>query len=1179
MKNKKKFWIITISVLLFIIIGIPAIAFSVLRWGILPPEKLTPLVINEANKLLNGRFDCERIELTFFETYPRLGVRVYDGELISYAAKDSVSLTDSIALSTDTLLTFKRVLVSVNPLDYLFSNKITIGGVFLEDPAIHAYVNEKNVANWDVLRESSEEDEEEITPLPPIDLQRLGIKNGRLIFDDRQAGRYAAIDSLSVRLTGGLIEKGNKIELEWGTSSIVFEDKQEDMYAEVGGLQGKLKGLISTEGTGMKFEAGTSSILFESPAYTLRNNMSVDFKSIIVLTDQFNTVRLKGAEMMVNNLPFTAEGIIANQPDSNRMKVDLDLSLKASDMNDLLDFVPDEYFQDRKNMQAKGSVLLESSIHGFVGDSIFPTVNLCCKIEDASYFMKGVKQGIDAFEMDMDVHLNGTSPDSSYVVLENLRIEGLNTAFSLKARVDDVLQSPYIDAYMKGTIDFTRLAEEFLNPDTLLLRGKMDADLSASFLLDDLLDGRYNKVTAGGKLDIDELRTLSRSAGLYLYLAGAHFQVDTTKQTSSFLTNDDLLSAFLTVDSMSVSYKREINTNISNVDIQAKTSPSIDTAAVIPLTGHIKVGYLRTRMPDSVWVVAKNSHLMGGIKPSATNKKMPNLGAAITIDTLRYIDIPLRTGTTLVKSTFGIEALPYRESVQRRRESQQGQREARQRQRNTPERRQSSERVAGTSGTGTERQQAAASSSGQSSGLLRNWEVKGTLKFNNMRIFSRMFPLRMSMEPTTLRFDTNTITLTDATFHAGKSNFTLTGEVNSMRRAMLAGGKLRGNFAINSGYIDCNELLHALNQGLLYLEELESKQEKEALEDGTQADVNEDIFTQSAASIEVTDTTDVLLVIPDILDMTLKTKAKKIDYKDLELENVEGELVIRNQSVNLKKLSMDSNIGHGNLTMVYTAKDRMQGSAGFELEMEDIQVEKLIGLFPSIDSLLPMLRSFEGVVDCQMAATCELDSTMSVILPSLNSACYLSGQNMVLLDGETFAEISRTLMFKNKKRNLIDSISVDLSIRDNKIEIFPFLLEMDRYRVAVGGTHNLDMTFDYHLSVLKSPVPFKLGIDVTGNLDKFKYKITKCRYKDIFKPAYEIEMDATRTNLRAEIRNVIRNQMQANAPELATGLQFEENFSRRRENTNRPPRPKPVLEDDNEAGTEEQSEAQSNEEK
>ena len=168
---------------------------------------------------------------------------------------------------------------------------------------------------------------------------------------------------------------------------------------------------------------------------------------------------------------------------------------------------------------------------------------------------------------------------------------------------------------------------------------------------------------------------------------------------------------------------------------------------------------------------------------------------------------------------------------------------------------------------------------------------------------------------------------------------------------------------------------------------------------------------------------------------------------------------------------------------------------------------------------------------------------MSIELPSLHSACYLHGENMVLLDGETFTEISKPLMFKNKKRNVIDSISVDLAIKDNKIEVFPFLVEMDRYKVAVGGTHNLDMTFNYHLSVLKSPVPFKLGIDITGNLDNFKYKIVKCRYKDLFKPAKEAELDSTRTNVRKEIRESIRKQIKETAPELVSSLSSSNQIS------------------------------------
>lgn len=347
---------------------------------------------------------------------------------------------------------------------------------------------------------------------------------------------------------------------------------------------------------------------------------------------------------------------------------------------------------------------------------------------------------------------------------------------------------------------------------------------------------------------------------------------------------------------------------------------------------------------------------------------------------------------------------------------------------------------------------------------------------------------------------------------------------------MLRGGKLKGEFTVSSDFIDCDQLLQAMTRGMQYAEQ----QEKAAITDKRLVELDVSSMQDSISTVEVADTTDGVLIIPSYLDMSLNMNAKEIVYKDLKMEQVVGEVVLRNQSLNLKKLDMESNIGHANLTMFYTARDASGGKAGADMEMKGILVEKLIDLYPAIDTLLPMLRSFEGIVDCQMSLTCDIDSTMSLILPSIHTACFLSGQNMVLLDGETFTEISKTLMFKNKERNVIDNISVDLSIRDNKIEIFPFLLEMDRYRVAVGGTHHLDMTFDYHVSVLKSPVPFKLGVDISGNLDKFKYKITKCKYKNTFDPAREEELIATKVNLREEIRELIRKQIIENAPELAS---------------------------------------------
>ncbi|WP_075558081.1 AsmA-like C-terminal region-containing protein [Parabacteroides timonensis] len=1080
-KINKKVITIVIALLVTLFFILPGIGFSILNWGVLPPEKLTPLVIEQTNKFLDAHLDCERIELTYFETYPHLGIKLINGHLISHAAEDSTAHTEELAIPSDSLLAFKQVVISFRPTDYLFGGKITVGEVNIEEPRFYGYVNKKGSANWDIYSSEPDSAATDKKPLPPIDLQKVRITNGRFTYDDRQGDLFAEINGFFLSLDGSLTTGGNKLDVE----------------------------------------TGCTSILFSSPTYTLANKLALKLKSQLLLSDNYNTVTLNNAELLVNNLPFTADGSVSSLPLLKQTRIDMEVGLKISDMNDLLHFIPDAYFQNRDKTVAKGSIIMEGNIHGFLGDSIVPSVNLCCKIENGSYHMKGVKQGIDTLQMDMDLHLNGMYPDSSFLSLEQLTLKGLTTSLDMQGKVSNLLTSPNVDTNIKGKIDFTRLAKEFINPDTLFLQGVMDADLSASFNVDDLLNSQYGKVHASGRLNIDTLKAYSLPLGMDVFIAKAHFSVDSTGLSSSYLDNKDLLSMSMSVDSLNVKYQDAISTNISKLAIQAKTSPVIDTTAVIPMTGQIRFDYLRTRLPDSVLLVAGKTVLKGGIKSSASDKRIPTLGATISVDTLRYFIIPMRTGMILSENTFNLEALPYRDAMRQRWLART----------DTATRTNSARRPRRTRTTGSQVQ---IDSTDVTSQLLRQWEVRGSLSFKQMRGFSRMMPIPMKIDQTTLKFNTNDITLTDARLHLGKSDFMLNGEIKSIRQAMLRGGKLRGNFSLTSDYIDCNQLIKAINSGMQYAE-LQESTGHTGIDAESLATMDTHIL-QDSISVASLDTTDQVFVIPANLDMTLHTNAKKIDFKDAELSNVEGEIIIRDQSVNLSNLAMNSNIGRGNMTMFYTAKDSRGASAGFDLDMEDVMVEKLISLYPAIDTLVPMLRSFEGVVDCQITATCKMDSMMSLELPSLHSACYLHGENMVLLDGETFTEISKTLMFKNKKRNVIDSISVDLAIKDNKIEVFPFLVEMDRYKVAVGGTHNLDMTFNYHLSVLKSPVPFKLGIDITGNLDNFKYKIVKCRYKDLFKPAKEAELDSTRTNVRKEIRESIRKQIKETAPELVSSL-------------------------------------------
>ena len=1074
MTRTKKIILTIVLVLLGIVFLLPIIAFGVLRWAVLAPEKLTTLVTQEANAYLNdARLECDEVELTYFETYPYFGVKLINGRIINE--------TDS--LPCDTLVSFKRTIVAINP-TYIFNSKrIAVELFFIDTPRFYGYIAPDGKANWEIVQstDTTAQDTTQQQPLPPIDLKKVRIKSGRLVYDDRQ----------------------------------------QDLYTEVNGFYLNLKGSFANQDSenGVRLETGSSSILFDSPAYTLSNHLRMDFKSELSWTYMMREITLKDAELRVNDLPFKASGSIKRREAGQPSLVDLGFNLNILDLNEILHFIPEQYLKNRDKMAATGSILLEGKIQGEVGDSVVPSLDLCCKIDNGSYHVEGVQQGIDSLRMDVDLAFNGPCPDSSFVKVEELVVKGRNISLDVKGSAYNLFDNPAIRSKIKGNVNLTQLAKDFLNPDTIILEGEMSADLTTAFTVNDLLDSNMSKVEANGALNIERFKATSPVFGLDAYIAGLSLKAGSAKKESRYMQTDELLASNLQIDTLNIQYKENINSRISHLELRVNTARNIDTTAVIPVTTWMTIGQLRSKLPDSTWLVLKNTTLDGGIKASANNKRIPKAGFRLRMDTLKYFMVAARTGAVLSNSQFTLEALPYRDAVKQRLEQ------------SARNRRRAAIRQASARG---QRDTTAVADTSATSRLLRRWEARGKINFDKLRLFSRYFPIPMYMEGTNVEYNTNRITLKDARLHLGKSDLRLNGQLSQLRAAALRGGTLKGKLTVQSDLIDCNQLLLAMNRGARFAEADEKAPASFNTDSITALEYqNMEIGAQDTLR---TDTTTQLMIIPKFLDLSLRTDAKRIQFKDLELENVVGEVVVRDQVLNLSELRMNSNIGDGNLTMVYSTPDEAHASMGLELGLNKILVNKLIDLFPSMDTLVPMLRSFEGVVDCQITATCQTDSTMSVLLPTLNASCFMRGKDMVLLDGETFAEISKTLMFKNKKRNLIDSIAVDLAIKDSKIEVFPFLVEMDRYKVAVGGTHNMDMTFDYHLSVLKSPVPFKLGIDITGNLDDFKFKIVRCKYKDFLQPAKQAELDSTRRNVRELIRDEIRRQIREAAPELGNSL-------------------------------------------
>ena len=207
------------------------------------------------------------------------------------------------------------------------------------------------------------------------------------------------------------------------------------------------------------------------------------------------------------------------------------------------------------------------------------------------------------------------------------------------------------------------------------------------------------------------------------------------------------------------------------------------------------------------------------------------------------------------------------------------------------------------------------------------------------------------------------------------------------------------------------------------------------------------------------------------------------------------------------------------LTAIYKTPRRNHIYVGLDYHMMDIDMQELVNMIPQIDTMMPMLRSFRGEGEFHLAAETYVNDKYQLKTSTTRGACSITGKDLVLLDSETFGKISKILLFNRKTENKVDSISAQATLFKKEIDIYPFCITMDKYMAAVGGRHNLDMSFDYHISLLK---PLYIGVDVKGTLDDLQIKPAKCKYAQDFRPIIRRDVETQNQTLKKMIDQALK---------------------------------------------------------
>jgi hypothetical protein len=383
--------------------------------------------------------------------------------------------------------------------------------------------------------------------------------------------------------------------------------------------------------------------------------------------------------------------------------------------------------------------------------------------------------------------------------------------------------------------------------------------------------------------------------------------------------------------------------------------------------------------------------------------------------------------------------------------------------------------------------------------IIQQWQATGFLKMNKGMITLEAVPFLIDIPSIQMDFNPEVFNIHESKLKIDNSDFSLEGKLSNISSYFRNDSLLKGDFNFVSNTSDLVQLM-SLTSGL-----------------------GED----EAAKPTAEEASSGPYMVPKGVDFTLNVNVGLAHFGSGVATDIKGKMRIKDGLMVLDDFNFVTPAAKMNLTAMYRTPRKNHLFMGLEFHMLDIEISELLKIIPDVDSIMPMLRSFSGKGEYHMAAETYLDSLYNVKKSTIRGAASIKGQDLVLMDGETFTEIAKTLKFNKQTHNKVDSLSAEFTVFKQEIDVYPFLIVMDKYKGVVAGRHNLDMSFDYHISVVDSPLPVKFGIDITGTLDDMKYRPAKCRYPELYRPVARGEVK----NSQLELRRLIRESLTGKVPQ------------------------------------------------
>lgn len=337
------------------------------------------------------------------------------------------------------------------------------------------------------------------------------------------------------------------------------------------------------------------------------------------------------------------------------------------------------------------------------------------------------------------------------------------------------------------------------------------------------------------------------------------------------------------------------------------------------------------------------------------------------------------------------------------------------------------------------------------------FKAEGTLILSDFLYKSADLPDAVDIRNMKFTFSPQNLTLNELKAKMGKSDFDMKGKVDNYFGYMLRDEVLKGDFAFNSNYLDFDA----------FMPSSEGTESDETSEEG------------SEASSEP-------ILVPGNIDFELATTIGKTQFNGVDMRNVRGLIILRDEVATLNNLSMNTMGGTVGVKGAYNTKNHDKPKMDFGYTLQDIDIQQLASNFSTVEQLAPIAKHAFGKISSNFDMTTDLTPALEPVMESLTSTGDISSSSLTVKGFKTLEKLASATKISSLSEQTLKGFKTYFKVKDGKVTVTPFNVKLGKISSDVSGYTTLDQQMDYNMkmNVPKEELPASIVREVESILKK-----------------------------------------------------------------------------------------------